>query len=118
MMYRVYADHKSQLHVVKRGFAWPAFLVPEIWLFLRGLPLDAAIALALIVGIVATTPPELAGWLLLAVRIGAGVVAHSRIASRFRSRGWQRLSDVEAGSVADAFTKAGEVRTPGGLTSA
>ncbi len=118
MIYRVYADHKSLLHVVKRGFAWPAFLVPEIWLFLRGLPLDAAIALALIVGSVAATPPELAGWLVLAVRIGAGVLANPRIESLFRSRGWQRLSDVEARSVAEAFDKAGEVPAPGGLTSA
>jgi hypothetical protein len=118
MKYRVYADHKSHLHVVKRGFAWPAFLIPEVWLFLRGLRLDAAIALALIVGIVVATPPDLAGWLVLAVRIGAGVVANPRIESGFRSRGWRRLSDVEAGSVADALSKAGEVPAPGGLTRA
>lgn len=118
MIYRVYADEQAQVHVVKRGFSWPAFLVPEIWLFLRGLPLDAAVALALIIGSAVATPPEYVGLSLLAVHIAAGLVANRRIEARFRSKGWQRLNDVVARSVAEARSRAGGAPGPGGRTSA
>ena len=112
MIYRVYADHNRRAHIVKRGFSWPAFLGPEIWLFLRGLPLEGTTVLALMVLSLVVEPPEIAGWWILAIRIIAGLVANQRIESRYRSQGWQRVTEVEAKSVTDALNKVSTVPSP------
>ena|SRR5467141_2929695 len=118
MTFHVYADSQSHLHVVKRGFAWPAFLVPEIWLFLRGLPADALVVIALFVGAIVALPPDLVALAGLSIRLLAGFVANRRIEATFRAKGWRRLDDVPARSHLDALNKAGTVSAAGGLTSA
>jgi len=112
MIYRVYADQKRHVHVVKRGFSWPAFLSPEIWLFLRGLPVDAVLAIGLIITGLVMLPPDFAGLSVLAVRIAAGIWANRRIEARFRSQGWQRVEEVHARSVFEAVSKASGVPAP------
>ena len=112
MTYCIYVDDRSNLHAVKRGFSWPAFFVPEIWLFLRGLRLDACVVIAFLLGAAAVTPLELRGLILLTLRVVTGSVTNGRIATMFRSKGWQRLDDVDARSMAAALEAATSAGRP------
>ena len=118
MTFRVYADDRNRLHVVKSGFSWPGFLVPAIWLFMRGLLLEGAIVVGMMIITLATGPTEWIGLLLLAINLGAGFATNRRIEAKFRSRGWTRLADVRAKSVVDALDQAAQVPAAGGLTRA
>ena len=103
MTFRVYRDAGAGLHVFKRGFAWQAFLVPEIWLFLRGLPIDASVWLVVMISAIAFLPRPDAGLVVLLARIGVGLVAWRRIDRSYRSKGWSHLTDVQARSLVEAF---------------
>jgi len=87
----------------KRGFAWQAFLVPEIWLFLRGLPIDALVWLVVMISAIALLPRPDAGVVVLLARIGVGLLAWRRIDRSYRSKGWTHLTDVQARSLVEAF---------------
>ena len=103
MTFRVYRDASAGLHVFKRGFAWQAFILPEIWLFLRGLPIDALVWLVLMISALVFLPQLVAGLALLVARVGIGVVAWRRLDWLYRSRGWTHLTDVRARSLLDAL---------------
>ncbi len=118
MIYRVYADDHNYLHVVKWGFSWPGFLVPSIWLFMRGLWLDGLILVGLTITTAATAPTEWTGFVLLLINLVTGFITNRRIEANFRSRGWKRLTDVRARSVMDALNRAALVPAAGGLTGA
>jgi len=118
MTFRTYADHHNRLHVVKSGFSWPGFLVPTIWLLMRGLPIEGAIVVGMVIVTLATAPTEWMGLLLLAVNLVAGFFTNRRIEAKYRAEGWRRLADVRATSVVDALEQAAQVPAAGGLTSA
>ena len=63
----------------KRGFAWQAFILPEIWLFLRGLPIDALVWIVLMISALVFLP------------------------QLYRSKGWTHLTDVQAPSLLNAL---------------
>src|SRR2546430_2218106 len=87
----------------KRGFAWQAFLVPEIWLFLRGLPIDALVWRVVMISAIALLPRPDAGVVVLLARIGVGLLAWRRIDRCYRSKGWTHLTDVQVRWLVEAF---------------
>jgi len=100
----VYRDTGGGLHAFKRGFAWQAFLLPEIWLFVRGLPVDASVWLALAISAVAFLPRPWAGLVVLCGRIAAGLFTWRRLNATYRSKGWTLVADVRARSLVDALS--------------
>ncbi len=104
MRFRVYRDAGGGLHAFKRGFAWQAFVLPEIWLFVRGLPIDASVWLVLVISAAAFLPKSWAGLVILLARLAAGAVTWRRIDATYRSKGWTLVADVRARSLVDALT--------------
>ena len=103
MTFRVYRDASAGLHVFKRGFAWQAFILPEIWLFLRGLPIDALAWLVVLISAIVFLPQLAAGLVVLVARVGVGLFAWRRLDRLYRSKGWTHLTDVRARSLVDAL---------------
>ncbi len=103
MTFRVYRDASAGLHVFKRGFAWQAFILPEIWLFLRGLPIDALVWIILMISALVSLPQLVAGLALLVARVGVRLVAWRRLDRLYRSKGWTHLTDVHAPSLLNAL---------------
>jgi Protein of unknown function (DUF2628) len=94
---------------VRDGFALIAFLVPMVWLLWHRLWIEAALALALTVGL--TALGNVAGFgfaapvLSLLVSIYAGLEGSALRLAALRRRGWHDFGVVEADSYDDAETR-------------
>ena len=86
--------------VVRDGFHWLAFLVPLLWFLWHRLWIEAAVMLALMLGL--SVLSSLQGWaftatlLSLAVSILAGLEGAALRLAALRRRGWREWGVVEA----------------------
>lgn len=94
---------------VRDGFSVPAFLVPPLWLLWHRLWIEAALALAVAMGLAAIG--EMAGLgltgslLSLLVSIYVGLEGAALRLAALRRRGWHEWGAVEADSFDDAETR-------------
>ncbi len=111
--YVVLEPNSNELHgvdtvFVRDGLRWLAFLFPVFWLLWHRLWIEAALALALALGIGALATLEgFAGGTLLSLLVALffGLEAPALYLAALRRRGWREVGLVEADSAADAETR-------------
>jgi hypothetical protein len=95
--------------LVRDGFALIAFLVPVVWLLWHRLWIEAALLLALTIGLTALGNVDGFGFAApvfsLLVSIYAGLEGAALRLAALRRRGWHEFAVVEADSYDDAETR-------------
>ena len=105
-------DRDGELHAVKAGFSWPAFLFSGVWAFAkqmpgRGVALLGAIAGPLALGESGQVGPighVLGHFAPLLVGLAAGSLGNSWWKSALESSGFDRLGTIDAESPEEALS--------------
>lgn len=96
----------ERARVVRDGFSFPAFIVPPLWLAWHLLWIEAAIALAAMLGLGVLGETAGFGWaapvLSLLVSLFVGLEGQSMRIARLSRRGWIEATAIEADSLEDA----------------
>jgi hypothetical protein len=100
-------ERAEHLVFVKDGFHWWAAIVPALWLMVKGLWLEFALCVLVIVAL--TWGPEAAGvndavgsTLLLIAQILFGFEASTIESAALQRRGWRSVGSVDGRNLADA----------------